>query len=75
MPISDGPVYQQALDVRMLYSVCETFFGYFLAALTLAPVGGLCPEDATAIGLKADAECRPEMIETGLEFWQRLISD
>ena len=33
-----------------------------------------CPEDAIAIGLKADVECRPDVIEEALEFWECLIS-
>ena len=121
MLASTDPIYRQALDARMLYSVFEVFCAYFhvrgllwegekaavryltehdpkylelfnqclaeteqahkvesyeqLAALALAPFGGLCPQDATAIGLKPGVVWREETLEKACAFWDCLIAD
>ena len=48
-----------------------------LAALTLAPVGGLWPDGATAIQLAigAEGELPPGAVSTALAFWESLVAD
>ena len=45
-----------------------------LAALSLAPLGGLWPEGSTAIQVEAGADAQLETIERGLHFWESLVA-
>jgi hypothetical protein len=47
-----------------------------LAALTLAPLGGLWGDGATAIQfeIKPDEELSPGVVETTLTFWEGLLA-
>lgn len=46
-----------------------------LAALTLAPAGGLWDEDATALNFAAEDGFAPERVTEMLDWWQALLSD
>jgi hypothetical protein len=48
-----------------------------LAALTLAPVGGLWPDGATAIQLTVSAagDLPPDAVPAALAFWESLVAD
>jgi len=43
------------------------------AALALAPLGGLWPQEATAVQLQGGAAWRSDAIENALSFWESLI--
>jgi hypothetical protein len=122
MLASPDPVYQRAVDFRLLYQLADLWTSYFrvrrlpwegekaairylqandpayfdlfcaclaeadrtrkvqiceqLAALTLAPAGGLWPAGATAIQLELgpDGELSPDAAPTALAFWESLVA-
>ena len=44
------------------------------AALALAPVGGLWPQEATAVQLQSGAAWQSDAVESALAFWERLVA-
>jgi hypothetical protein len=46
-----------------------------LAALTLAPVGGLWPDDVTAVQFAEGVHVQPEVIDAALNCWACLVAD
>jgi hypothetical protein len=46
-----------------------------LAALTLGPVGGLMPEDATSVTLEPSRSDTSEAVEESLRLWSTLVGD
>jgi hypothetical protein len=119
MLASSDPVYQTAVDIRLLYTLMDLLLAYFrlrdlpwpgekkavrhlethdpdflarlrdclaepdrnrkfdlytaLAAQTVAPVGDLWPDGATAIQLAEGIEATPKHVAEAHDYWSRLL--